>query len=315
LEEERQDGGIPRWASWSGESTRPTREAATIGVMRGHGAWCATRPCFRGGGGRHILVDMGARKTATTARGGGALASLEQVYAPDRAAWRRWLARHHATSPGIWLVFDKKASRPDRLAYADAVEEALCFGWVDSLVRTLDAARYVQLMTPRKPKSTWSRSNKERIERLTALGLMAEAGIAAVERAKANGSWSSLDQVESLTVPDDLAAALAATPDAAANFAAFSRSARFGYLHWISQAVRPETRARRVAEVVRHAAANRKARQLEGAGTPTKLGAKRAPAKAAAAEPASRQRAAKKEAPKKKRTSTKRSPTKRGRRA
>ncbi|HKP16630.1 MAG TPA: hypothetical protein VJT85_11205, partial [Gemmatimonadaceae bacterium] len=82
------------------------------------------------------------------------LASLEQVYAADRAAWRTWLATHHATSPGIWLVFDKKSSRPDRLAYVDAVEEALCYGWIDSTVRSIDDTRYVQLMTPRKPKST-----------------------------------------------------------------------------------------------------------------------------------------------------------------
>ncbi len=92
-----------------------------------------------------------------------ALASLEQVYVPDRPAWRRWLAKEHGRSPGIWLVFDKKSSRPDRLAYGDAVEEALCFGWIDSLVRRLDDARYVQLFTPRKPKSTWSRSNKFRV--------------------------------------------------------------------------------------------------------------------------------------------------------
>jgi uncharacterized protein YdeI (YjbR/CyaY-like superfamily) len=205
------------------------------------------------------------------------LDALEQVYVPTRAAWRRWLARHHARSPGIWLVFDKKSSRAERLQYAHAVEEALCFGWVDSTLRTLDHARYVQLFTPRKPKSTWSRSNKERVARLEAEGLMAPAGVAAVERAKANGSWSSLDHVESLVVPDDLAAALAATPGAADNFAAFSPSSRKGYLHWIRMAVRPETRAKRVAEVARHAAANRKARQLETA-TPAK---RTTPAKAA----------------------------------
>jgi uncharacterized protein YdeI (YjbR/CyaY-like superfamily) len=257
---------------------------------------------------------MAARKPTSTPSAGGRLASLEQVYAPDRAAWRRWLARHHATSPGIWLVFDKKASRSDRLAYADAVEEALCFGWVDSLVRTLDTARYVQLMTPRKPKSTWSRSNKERIERLTALGVMAEAGIAAVERAKANGSWSSLDHVAALTVPDDLAAALAASPEASANFAAFSRSARFGYLHWISQAVRPETRARRVAEVVRHAAANRKARQLEGTAAPAgPTAAKRAPKKGTAQKGASKKPAPTQPASTKA-ASTKRASAKRARR-
>src|SRR5512144_1140437 len=155
-----------------------------------------------------------------------ALESLEQVYVADRAAWRRWLAKHHARSAGIWLVFDKKSSRHDRLAYADAVEEALCFGWIDSTVRTLDDARYVQLMAPRKPKSTWSRTNKERVERLIALGLMAAPGHASIERAKANGSWASLDAVEALVVPEDLASALSTHPGAAANFAAFSPSAR-----------------------------------------------------------------------------------------
>ena len=192
-----------------------------------------------------------------------ALVSLEQVYARDRAAWRRWLAKQHGRPQGIWLVFDKKSSRPDRLAYGDAVEEALCFGWIDSTVRTLDDARYVQLFAPRKPKSTWSRSNKDRVERLMAQGLIAAPGLASIERAKANGSWSSLDAVEALVMPDDLAAALATVPGVAEKFAAFSPSARKGYLHWISRAVRPETRAQRVSEVARHAAANRNSRHLE----------------------------------------------------
>ena len=190
-------------------------------------------------------------------------ASLEQVYVADRAAWRRWLAANHASSPGIWLVFDKKSSRPDRLAYVDAVEEALCYGWIDSTARTLDDTRYVQLMAPRKPKSTWARTNKARVERLIAQGLMTDAGLASIERAKANGSWESLDAVEAMVMPDDLVAALAATPGAAERFAAFAPSARKGYLHWISGAVRPETRAHRVSEVARHAAANRKSRHLE----------------------------------------------------
>ena len=190
-----------------------------------------------------------------------ATAALKQVHPKNRAAWRRWLTTHHARSPGIWLVFDRKSSRADRLAYADAVEEALCFGWIDSVVRAVDEARYQQLFTPRKPKSTWSRVNKERIDRLVAQELMAEAGLAAIERAKANGSWSSLDAVEAMEMPDDLAAALARKPKAAANFAAFSPSARKAFLHWVSQAVRAETRAARIAEVVRRAAANEKTRQ------------------------------------------------------
>jgi len=190
------------------------------------------------------------------------LASLEQVYAADRAAWRAWLATNHATSPGIWLVFDKKSSRPNRLAYVDAVEEALCYGWIDSTVRTLDDARYVQLMTPRKPKSTWARTNKARVERLIAAGLMAEAGLASIERAKENGSWESLDGVESLVVPDDLEKALRTRPGASKNFAAFAPSARKGYLHWISRAVRAETRAQRIAHVVELAEAKQKTRHF-----------------------------------------------------
>ena len=209
------------------------------------------------------------------------LASLEQVYAADRAAWRQWLATHHATSPGIWLVFDKKSSRADRLAYGDAVEEALCYGWIDSTVRTLDDARYVQLMAPRKPKSTWSRTNKVRVERLIELGLLAEPGLASIERAKANGSWTSLDVVEALVVPTDLARALRALPGAARNFAEFSPSARKGYLHWISQAVRPETRAHRVAHVAQFAASNQKSRHFAPAAVPAKRGATRTIAKPA----------------------------------
>ena len=221
-----------------------------------------------------------------------ALASLEQVYVPDRAAWRRWLTKEHARSPGIWLVFDKKSSRPDRLAYGDAVEEALCFGWIDSLVRRLDDARYVQLFTPRKPKSTWSRSNKVRVERLLAQGLMAPAGLASIELAKTNGSWESLDAVEAFVMPDDLATALAGVPGAAEKFAAFSPSARKAYLHWISQAVRPETRAKRIQEVAGHAAAGRKTRQL----VPTT--ATKVPAKVAKrAETASRAQSAKRSGP------------------
>jgi len=224
------------------------------------------------------------------------LASLEQVYVADRAAWRRWLATNHATSPGIWLVFDKKSSRADRLAYVDAVEEALCYGWIDSTVRTLDDARYVQLMAPRKPKSTWARTNKERVARLIEQGLMAEAGLASIERAKANGSWTSLDAVESLAVPADLARALRALPGAARNFAEFSPSARKGYLHWISQAVRAETRAHRVAHVAQFAASNQKSRHFAPAAVPAKRDAARKAAKAAkaakTATPSTRKKAA-----------------------
>jgi uncharacterized protein YdeI (YjbR/CyaY-like superfamily) len=228
-----------------------------------------------------------------------ALDALEQVYVADRAAWRRWLGKEHARSPGIWLVFDKKSSRPDRLAYGDAVEEALCFGWIDSLVRGIDDARYAQLFTRRKPKSTWSRSNKVRVERLLAEGLMAAAGLASIELAKANGSWESLDAVEAFVMPDDLVTALAAVPRAPENFAAFAPSARKAYLHWISQAVRPETRAQRIAKVVELAAANVRARQLA---TPqTQAAAKKQATKKQTAKKRTAKKATAKKATRKKR--------------
>ena len=188
------------------------------------------------------------------------LSQLEQLYVENRAAWRRWLSENCSRSPGIWLVFDKKASRPDRLAYGDAVEEALCYGWIDSLLRRIDDARYQQVFTPRKPTSTWSRVNKDRVARLIEQGLMEPAGSAAIERAKANGTWTTLDAVEDLVIPDDLAEALRRTKGAAAGFESFARSNRKVYLYWINQAVRPETRAQRVAEVVRRAASNQKTR-------------------------------------------------------
>ena len=187
-------------------------------------------------------------------------AALEQLYVADRASWRRWLARHHARSPGVWLIFDKATHREDRLPYADAVEEALCVGWIDSTLRPLSAAQYQQLFTPRKPRSTWSRVNKARVERLIQARLMRPAGFAAIARARENGTWESLDHVESLAVPPDLATALEATAGASEGFAALAPSARKAYLHWVHQARRPETRARRVAAVVGYALARRRSR-------------------------------------------------------
>ena len=141
-------------------------------------------------------------------------------------------------------------------------------------------------MAPRKPKSTWAATNKARVERLIAAGLMTEAGLASIERAKANGSWESLDTVEALAVPDDLVKALRAVPGAAKNFAAFAPSARKGYLHWISRAVRPETRAQRIAHVAQLAKSKQKTRHFAAIADAAKQRAARAAAKGTAATPA-----------------------------
>lgn len=179
----------------------------------------------------------------------------------SRAEWRQWLAANHQSSAGVWLAVGKKGGTRTSLRYDDAVEEALCFGWIDSTVRKLDADRFRGLYTPRRPGSNWSPSNKARIERLTSAGLMMPAGLAAVATAKANGSWTLLDEIEALVIPDDLELALAATPNAADGFAALPQSQRKIALYWIATAKRPETRARRIAETIAAAADGRPVRE------------------------------------------------------
>ena len=184
---------------------------------------------------------------------------LETFYARNRQEWREWLAANQATAPGVWLVYYKKESGKPRVAYDAAVEEALCFGWIDSKVNAVDDEHYVQVFTPRKPKSPWSKLNKERVARLIAEGLMTQAGLEKVEAAKQNGTWEQYDEIEDLSLPADLTEALAANPTARANFEAFSPSSLKNILWWIHSAKRPETRARRIEETVRLAAQNLKA--------------------------------------------------------
>ncbi|MGR8009900.1 YdeI/OmpD-associated family protein [Streptomyces hypolithicus] len=183
----------------------------------------------------------------------------EQVYVKDRPAWRQWLMTNAAASGSIWLVFDKGLART--LTYEEIVEEALCFGWIDSVQRSLDDHRSMLYMAPRKPASAWSRLNKERVERLEAAGLMQPGGLAAVEIAKVSGRWTALDQVEQLTEPDDLAKALDADGMARAQWDGFPRSVRRAILEWIGNAEKPQTRAARIAETVTEAAGGRRAHQ------------------------------------------------------
>lgn len=190
-----------------------------------------------------------------------ALAEAPLVEAQDRATWRAWLEANHATGTGAWLVTWRAGRGPAVLDYDAAVEEALCFGWVDSRPARVDADRTKLYFAPRSPRSAWSGPNRERVERLARAGLMAPAGLAAVERAKSNGMWSHLEAVERLEVPDDLAAALAGRPAAAENFAAFPRSTRRGILEWIAAARRPGTRSARVQETALLAARNERANQ------------------------------------------------------
>lgn len=191
-------------------------------------------------------------------------APANAVHPLTRAEWRAWLAANHTRAEGVWLVTFKKATGKPRVEYDEAVEEALCFGWVDSKPSKLDDERSMLWFAPRKGGSGWSKPNKERVERMTAAGLMTPAGQAKIDAAKADGTWAMLDAVESLEIPPDLAAEFAKYPNAAANFEAFPRSAKRGILEWIVQAKRPETRAKRVAETARLANDNVRANQWRG---------------------------------------------------
>jgi uncharacterized protein YdeI (YjbR/CyaY-like superfamily) len=187
-----------------------------------------------------------------------AVADREQVLVTSRAQWRSWLRDHADRSPGIWLVTYRAGSGRPAPTYDEVVEEALCFGWIDSTLRVRDEETAMLLMTPRRPRSTWAATNRARVERLIADGQMAERGLRVVEAARANGTWDMLDPVERLEVPEDLAAALDAQPTARSTYDAYPASVRKQVLWHVASAVRPATRARRISRVVADAAAGRR---------------------------------------------------------
>ncbi|HEX7743979.1 MAG TPA: YdeI/OmpD-associated family protein [Micromonosporaceae bacterium] len=190
----------------------------------------------------------------------------DRVHAETREQWRRWLAENHQRRTGVWLVSWKQHTGRSRISYDESVEEALCVGWVDSKGRKLDDDRSMLWFAPRKPGSAWARSNKERVARLEAAGLMRPAGRRVVEQAKAGGSWTRLDEVEGLVVPDDLAAAFAARPGSREHWDNFPRSVRRAILEWIVQAKRAETRAKRITETAERAGRGERANQWRDPG-------------------------------------------------
>ncbi|MGV8965273.1 MAG: YdeI/OmpD-associated family protein [Cellulomonas sp.] len=187
--------------------------------------------------------------------------AADRVHPETADAWRAWLVENHTRTAGVWFVSWKKHTGRPVVPYDAAVTEALAFGWIDSKAATLDDARAMLWYSPRRPKSAWSRPNKERVARLLAEGRMAPAGQRMVDLAQASGTWSLLDDVENLIVPDDLAEAFDALPGAAAHWESFPRSVRRGILEWIVQAKRPETRANRVRETADRAVRGERANQ------------------------------------------------------
>ncbi len=177
-----------------------------------------------------------------------------------RSELRAWLEANAAAVPGLWICTWKRSSGNPVCPYPEIVEEAICFGWIDSTVNTLDEDRALQLLTRRKPKSTWTRLNRRRVDELERAGLMTDAGRRSVEVAKANGWWTIYDPVEDLLEPGELATALDAVPPARAAWDGFPPSARKQMLWWVISAAKPETRTERIATIVRDAAAGARSR-------------------------------------------------------
>lgn len=188
------------------------------------------------------------------------MAEKELHYFKNAAEWRKWLDKNHDSSKGVELIFYKVGSESESMRWEEAVQVALCYGWIDSTVKRLDEEKRKQLFTPRKEKSVWSKLNKSHIEKLTASKLMHESGLKKIEIAKKNGSWTSLDHVEELILPDDLQKAFNSNKKAFENYTNFKFTYRKSFLYWLNQAKREETRKARIAEIIKLCDANIKSR-------------------------------------------------------
>ncbi|NIJ44749.1 uncharacterized protein YdeI (YjbR/CyaY-like superfamily) [Wenyingzhuangia heitensis] len=168
----------------------------------------------------------------------------------NQQEWRQWLVENHLEKDSVWLIIYKKGSKTPNLTWSEAVDQALCFGWIDSVKKTIDSQKYKQYFGKRKPKSNWSKVNKTKIEVLSKKGLMVQAGLDSISVAKQNGSWTILDAVEALIIPSDLEIALGTYPNAKEIFLSLSKSVRKLMLYKIMSAKKPETRQKRIDEIV-----------------------------------------------------------------
>lgn len=183
-------------------------------------------------------------------------------YPTSPQAWRQWLEENHQSAQSVWLVFYKKKSGMPSISWSEAVDEALCFGWIDSKAKPLDEVKFLQFFSQRKPRGTWSKVNKDKIDLLIAEGRMTQAGLDVIERAKQNGSWTILDEVEAMVVPEDLEIALSTKEGAKDFFHSLSKSVRKAMLQWLVLAKRPETRQQRIQEIATLASQKLKPKQF-----------------------------------------------------
>jgi uncharacterized protein YdeI (YjbR/CyaY-like superfamily) len=187
---------------------------------------------------------------------------VETFCPKSQKEWRRWLKKNHQSKQSIWLILYKKESNKPTIGWSGAVDEALCFGWIDSTRRSLDKERFMQFFGKRKAKGTWSKVNKDKVKQLVDAGLMTKAGLDSIETAKQNGSWAILDGVEELKIPVDLARAFKTQPGSRDYFVSLSKSVRKSILQWLVLAKRSETRQKRITEIAELAAQKLKPKQF-----------------------------------------------------
>lgn len=187
---------------------------------------------------------------------------VEVFYPKSQTAWRKWLEKNHLSKESVWVVFHSKISKKKSISWSDAVDVALCFGWIDSKKIKIDSETSHQFFSKRKPKSTWSKINKTKVEMLIEHGLMSDAGLKSIETAKLNGSWTILDDVEALIIPADLEAAFAKKPIAEAYYQSLSKSAKKMLLSWLKFAKTSETRNKRITDIVTSALQKQKPKHL-----------------------------------------------------
>lgn len=188
---------------------------------------------------------------------------IETFYPASRTDWRKWLEANHHSRKAVWLLCYKKKTGKPTIAWTEAVDEALCFGWIDSVRKTLDEEKFIQFFSRRKAKGTWSKVNKEKIDQLIENGLMTQAGFDSIEKAKQNGSWNILNEVEDLILPEDLKTELNKQINAMEYYLSLSKSVRKAILQWLVLAKRPETRQKRILEIASLAAQKQKPKHLQ----------------------------------------------------
>lgn len=186
---------------------------------------------------------------------------IKTFYAKNSLAWRKWLIKNHLTENSVWLIIYKKDSKTPSITYSEAVDQALCFGWIDSKPNKRDEKSYYQFFSKRKPKSVWSKINKEKVKYLISEELITESGLLAIKIAKENGSWDTLNEVDNLVLPKDLLTEFNKNKLAKSNWEQFSKSVKQGILQWLLSAKKIETRQKRISEIVTLAEKNIKANQ------------------------------------------------------